>query len=101
MATSRISACDSDVARLPYCSSNDCNRSASDASESSMSAGASHPGKWRPDTKRCATGPREVNCSQRARRSEEHTSELQSLMRNSYAVFWLKKKQKNNATDEQ
>src|SRR3546814_10332737 len=28
------------------------------------------------------------------RRSEEHTSELQSLMRNSYAVFCLKKKQK-------
>src|SRR3546814_7288899 len=27
-----------------------------------------------------------------ARRSEEHTSELQSLMRNSYAVFCLKKK---------
>src|SRR3546814_7673745 len=26
------------------------------------------------------------------RRSEEHTSELQSLMRNSYAVFCLKKK---------
>src|SRR3546814_3737720 len=26
-------------------------------------------------------------------RSEEHTSELQSLMRISYAVFWLKKKQ--------
>src|SRR3546814_3332565 len=26
------------------------------------------------------------------RRSEEHTSELQSLMRNSYAVFWLEKK---------
>src|SRR3546814_5076393 len=26
------------------------------------------------------------------RRSEEHTSELQSLMRNSYAVFRLKKK---------
>src|SRR3546814_10354746 len=25
------------------------------------------------------------------RRSEEHTSELQSLMRISYAVFWLKK----------
>src|SRR3546814_3806886 len=25
-------------------------------------------------------------------RSEEHTSELQSLMRTSYAVFWLKKK---------
>src|SRR3546814_4463984 len=28
-------------------------------------------------------------------RSEEHTSELQSLMRNSYAVFCLKKKNKN------
>src|SRR3546814_5766679 len=28
------------------------------------------------------------------RRSEEHTSELQSLMRNSYAVFCLKKKNK-------
>src|SRR3546814_10339731 len=30
-------------------------------------------------------------------RSEEHTSELQSLMRNSYAVFCLKKK-KHTAT---
>src|SRR3546814_8963742 len=29
-----------------------------------------------------------------ALRSEEHTSELQSLMRTSYAVFCLKKKQK-------
>src|SRR3546814_4185075 len=32
-----------------------------------------------------------------AERSEEHTSELQSLMRNSYAVFCLKKK-KNKLT---
>src|SRR3546814_4401379 len=34
-----------------------------------------------------------------ARRSEEHTSELQSLMRISYAVFCLKKKKqtKNNS----
>src|SRR3546814_7816967 len=32
-------------------------------------------------------------------RSEEHTSELQSLMRNSYAVFCLKKK--NNITQTQ
>src|SRR3546814_3979216 len=31
---------------------------------------------------------------QGARRSEEHTSELQSLMRISYAVFCLKKKKK-------
>src|SRR3546814_4870678 len=30
-----------------------------------------------------------------SRRSEEHTSELQSLMRNSYAVFCLKKKHKH------
>src|SRR3546814_4005200 len=33
-------------------------------------------------------------------RSEEHTSELQSLMRISYAVFCLKKK-KNNTTRKQ
>src|SRR3546814_1394371 len=32
-----------------------------------------------------------------AYRSEEHTSELQSLMRISYAVFCLKKKKKNRA----
>src|SRR3546814_6574210 len=31
-------------------------------------------------------------------RSEEHTSELQSLMRISYAVFCLKKKHKKNTT---
>src|SRR3546814_1538968 len=31
-----------------------------------------------------------------ASRSEEHTSELQSLMRTSYAVFCLKKKNRNN-----
>src|SRR3546814_5793658 len=33
-----------------------------------------------------------------SRRSEEHTSELQSLMRISYAVFCLKKKTKNKST---
>src|SRR3546814_3604238 len=33
------------------------------------------------------------------KRSEEHTSELQSLMRSSYAVFCLKKKKKNNRTN--
>src|SRR3546814_8838787 len=32
-------------------------------------------------------------------RSEEHTSELQSLMRISYAVFCLKKKQKRTEID--
>src|SRR3546814_7505971 len=33
-------------------------------------------------------------------RSEEHTSELQSLMRISYAVFCLKKKNTNKRQDE-
>src|SRR3546814_1545304 len=32
-------------------------------------------------------------------RSEEHTSELQSLMRISYAVFCLKKKRQQNSTE--
>src|SRR3546814_1090784 len=36
-----------------------------------------------------------------ARRSEEHTSELQSLMRISYAVFCLKKKTTQNKHHEQ
>src|SRR3546814_6920166 len=34
-------------------------------------------------------------------RSEEHTSELQSLMRISYAVFCLKKKKTTNKTNPQ
>src|SRR3546814_3433611 len=34
-----------------------------------------------------------------ATRSEEHTSELQSLMRISYAVFCLKKKKKKKHTE--
>src|SRR3546814_4307183 len=33
-----------------------------------------------------------------ANRSEEHTSELQSLMRSSYAVFCMKKKTRRNIT---
>src|SRR3546814_13233518 len=37
-----------------------------------------------------------VGGARSARRSEEHTSELQSLMRISYAVFCLKKKKKSN-----
>src|SRR3546814_5067847 len=34
-------------------------------------------------------------------RSEEHTSELQSLMRSSYAVFCLKKRNNINSNDKQ
>src|SRR3546814_8595653 len=33
------------------------------------------------------------------RRSEEHTSELQSLMRKSYAVFSVKKKKTHHSTE--
>src|SRR3546814_7676287 len=36
-----------------------------------------------------------------ATRSEEHTTELQSLMRNSYAVFCLKKQKTNQLLDIQ
>src|SRR3546814_1574321 len=46
---------------------------------------------------RIASKPRRIwirSCS----RSEEHTSELQSLMRISYAVFCLKKKKKKQKT---
>src|SRR3546814_4949320 len=72
---------------------------------------------WRDRAPECRTGPcwsfRSVietaplgideNCpghfhrdvAARHRRSEEHTSELQSLMRISYAVFCLKKKKKH------
>src|SRR3546814_8855985 len=52
------------------------------------------PADW-PELKRLiaasiATRPLAERC---ANRSEEHTSELQSLMRSSYAVFCLQKKQ--------
>src|SRR3546814_8058246 len=41
-------------------------------------------------------GPARPGTRGGAGRSEEHTSELQSLMRISYAVFCLKKKKKDN-----
>src|SRR3546814_5058765 len=53
---------------------------------------------------RCERPPLELLHDRRAGqrlhrcRSEEHTSELQSLMRISYAVFCLKKKIRNNNT---
>src|SRR3546814_7907079 len=43
---------------------------------------------------RALAGPRVGLGALAAHRSEEHTSELQSLMRISYAVFCLKKKNK-------
>src|SRR3546814_1417828 len=41
-----------------------------------------------------------LNHVEHGRRSEEHTSELQSLMRISYAVFCLKKNNIYNTTQE-
>src|SRR3546814_4398889 len=58
-----------------------------------------HPGpasghRHRPCTTYAPYGPTRLHSTPRSRggRSEEHTSELQSLMRISYAVFCLKKK---------
>src|SRR3546814_2888689 len=42
-----------------------------------------------------------VPARERVHRSEEHTSELQSLMSISYAVFCLKKKKKQNTNNKQ
>src|SRR3546814_2592898 len=50
---------------------------------------------WRSSVARSTDG------LQRSARSEEHTSELQSLMRISYAVFCLKKKKKRHDTTSQ
>src|SRR3546814_4637896 len=46
----------------------------------------------RDELKRLLLGRHAKDDADSADRSEEHTSELQSLMRNSYAVFCLKKK---------
>src|SRR3546814_10622911 len=47
--------------------------------------------------RRGGSGNGRGNRGRRPARSEEHTSELQSLMRISYAVFCLKKKKKKKA----
>src|SRR3546814_6238271 len=62
--------------------------SAAPRSERETSAGT--PWERRP----CRRPPRRARLSVHPVRSEEHTSELQSLMRISYAVFCLKKKKK-------
>src|SRR3546814_2504985 len=52
-----------------------------------------------PEIERCRHRPAPIAlCRKMPPRSEEHTSELQSLMRISYAVFCLKKKKKNYQT---
>src|SRR3546814_9732155 len=80
--------------RISYWSSDVC------SSDLSLSQRAAQPGIPAPLRKRPPARPRRLLLSRRARgdfvrraaRSEEHTSELQSLMRISYAVFCLKKK---------
>src|SRR3546814_5712660 len=52
-------------------------------------------GRRRAITFLVAGRPFGLGASDRRLRSEEHTSELQSLMRISYAVFCLKKKREN------
>src|SRR3546814_6862997 len=56
--------------------------------------GGKFPGRLRRNVR--AICRRHAGIAGRLRRSEEHTSELQSLMRISYAVFCLKKKNENN-----
>src|SRR3546814_2492431 len=53
-----------------------------------LASDAYHRGHWKTRAKRAYATMFD--------RSEEHTSELQSLMRISYAVFCLKKKRTNN-----
>src|SRR3546814_3855008 len=68
------------------------------------------PPKRSRQNRSAAPGPSDLRCAEPApgidpeagmttERSEEHTSELQSLMRNSYAVFCLKTKQTTTDTN--
>src|SRR3546814_7454240 len=52
------------------------------------------------DRRRARTGAASRTKVQQATRSEEHTSELQSLMRISYAVFCLKKKKNQHCRND-
>src|SRR3546814_1404596 len=51
---------------------------------------------YRASDRHAACGSARTAAPHRFRRSEEHTSELQSLMRISYAVFCLKKKKQQH-----
>src|SRR3546814_2671101 len=62
-----------------------------------VDAGGTAPSPWRRGGGQGGCAGRRRAGGGGLRRSEEHTSELQSLMRISYAVFCLKKK-KNNKT---
>src|SRR3546814_9142140 len=94
-------------------------RSAKESASSDGHAGQENPCRGRErerrgpaECRRRANDPRQsrdhpqrgrdrVAATARGVRSEEHTSELQSLMRISYAVFCLKKKKQTQTDDEQ
>src|SRR3546814_5608308 len=66
-----------------------------------LGAGLSNRARYANDSGGCASARCRAQGIERRRRvadqrSEEHTSELQSLMRTSYAVFCLKKQHTNN-----
>src|SRR3546814_1468965 len=64
-----------------------------ESSDSRLSGGSTRPARFRGDMIHNVTT---VATDSMTARSEEHTSELQSLMRNSYAVFCLKKTKRIN-----
>src|SRR3546814_10829711 len=80
---------DGDGSSSPPLTSKAGGNSESDSSGSG-SVGASSRSMWRKSLK---TNKSRIDRGDQMR-SEEHTSELQSLMRNSYAVFCLKQKSK-------
>src|SRR3546814_10779680 len=103
----RISDWSSDV-----CSSDLCCRMAAATLSATASAWPTPTSSWWPTGQAIPastlsagrTSPPTSSASppaRRCRRSEEHTSELQSLMRISYAVFCLKKKKKNKKHKKQ
>src|SRR3546814_6549828 len=80
-----------DVApRPPH--SNIRSRTSSPGSQRATSAGAGSESDSTDSGAAITCPPQSSGCESGRSRSEEHTSELQSLMRISYAVFCLKKK---------
>src|SRR3546814_3487326 len=76
--------------------SQDAEDAAGDPAQPSAAGGLAHAAGVRL-ARRGAVQPEPADLDEREGlhpRSEEHTSELQSLMRNSYAVFCLKKKKR-------
>src|SRR3546814_6685933 len=68
------------------------------AMEPQLRQGLGKTGNWDAIVAQQMNFPPELPDQIRRIRSEEHTSELQSLMRISYAVFCLKKKTNTNIT---